>query len=299
MYPLGINMKLMKAIFSRCVITFISIISAECAGQNETSDTSHAKASALYEKGLEQVKQGLCAGDKFLIGLGKLNVRRIDQETDLKPKPIAEEGFKLIISAHDAGYADASFTFAKCLEHGILVKENYPEAIRIYRKLSALGHSNSQYELGEELIHGRLASNPSLLKTSSVDSPTDVEGFDWLLKAAESGHPNAQNAAAVCLQQGVGTVRDVKASFKWAQLSAYAGAYSGQFTLAIHYVNAEAVPQDLDRAYAWFKISSEDDEGSMIASYMKKIEPYVNHKRSSDIEAKEREEIAKNKSRSK
>ena len=98
---------------------------------------------------------------------------------------------------------------------------------------------------------------------------------------------------AVCYQRGSGTERDPNDSFKWAKLSAYAGYAGGQMTLGIHYINAEAVDQDLDVANAWFKIASDSPDVSIVRMYMQKIASHVDPKRSSAIEAQLRKEIKK------
>ena len=78
-----------------------------------------------------------------------------------------------------------------------------------------------------------------------------------------------------------------------AKLSAFAGCYAGQTTLGIHYINGDAVPQDLDVANAWLKIASEDPDGGLVSMYINKIAPYVDKKRSAEIEALIRSDLKK------
>lgn len=277
----------------RIVSVLALILTVSCAGKDDTQSISALDAKTTYEKGLSLLKGGLCASDKYVIGIRDSGARPSDDEPEFKPKPSAREGFKLISEAHKMGYQDASFIYAKAMEVGILIEKDYPASIELYRKLAEAGHVLSQYELGQELMYGSLTKDPFLFKKTGAAVRTDVEAFSWYLKAAKNGYPVAQNSVAVCYQRGSGTERDPSASFKWAKLSAYAGYAGGQMTLGIHYINAEAVDQDLDVANAWFKIASDSPDVSIVRMYMQKIASHVDPKRSSAIEAQLRKELQK------
>ena len=255
----------------------------------------NVQAKKLYERGLELLDQGLCDDDKFRIGIGKYDLRvafeHTDSQPEFKPKPIAQEGLKHIIEAYNLGSLDAGVIYAQCMENGVILPEDYPDAMDLFGKLAAAGNAASQYHLAQELMNGRLAKDRFILKRTGTSIPTDVEAFSLFLKAAESGHALAQNSVAVCYQRGVGTERDPQASFKWAKLSAYAGHEGGQVTLGIHYINGDAgAERDYDTAYAWFKIAS--DRTDLTTIYSKRIEPWVDRKKSAEIEARLRKELA-------
>lgn len=273
------------------VLRILSILALTVAAACSGANTAVMDAKANYEKGRALLNDGLCASDKYMVGISNSVTAMLDGEPDFKPKPSAQEGFKLIAEAHKRGYQDASFIYAKAMEVGILIDEDYPASIELYRKLAEAGHVLSQYELGQELMNGRLTKDRSLLKRTGTSVQTDVEAFSWFLKAAESGHPFAQNSVAVCLQRGSGTERDPKASFKWAKLSAYAGYVGGQETVGIHYINGDGVPQDLDMANAWFQIAADSPNTSMAKIYAGKIAEYVNQKRSAALEKQLRDEL--------
>ena len=273
------------------VLRILSILALTVAAACSGANTAIMDAKANYEKGRALLNDGLCASDKYMVGISNSVTAMLDGEPDFKPKPSAQEGFKLIAEAHKRGYQDASFIYAKAMEVGILIDEDYPASIELYRKLAEAGHVLSQYELGQELMNGRLTKDRSLLKRTGTSVQTDVEAFSWFLKAAESGHPFAQNSVAVCLQRGSGTERDPKASFKWAKLSAYAGYVGGQETVGIHYINGDGVPQDLDMANAWFQIAADSPNTSMAKIYAGKIAEYVNQKRSAALEKQLRDEL--------
>lgn len=273
------------------VLRILSILALTVAAACSGANTAVMDAKATYEKGRALLNDGLCASDKYMVGISNSATRMLDGEPDFKPKPSAEEGFRLITEAHKMGCYDASFIYAKAMEVGILIDEDYPASIELYRKMAEAGHVLSQYELGQELMYGRLTKDRFLLKRTGTGVQTDVEAFSWFLKAAENGYPFAQNSVAVCLQRGSGTERNPKASFKWAKLSAYAGYVGGQETVGIHYINGDGVPQDLDMANAWFKIAADSPNNSMAKIYAGKIAEYVNQKRSAALEKQLREEL--------
>lgn len=288
----GINTRSLK--IKDMVLRIVSIlalfITVSCTGKDEAKPIV-MDAKATYTKGMALLKDGLCSSDKYMIGIRDSGTLPSDDDPEFKPKLSAQEGFKLITEAHKMGYHDASFICAKAMEVGILIEADYPASIELFRKLANAGHVLSQYELGQELMYGRLTKDRFLLKRTGISVQTDVEAFSWFLKAAESGYPFAQYSVAVCLQRGSGTERDPKASFKWAKLSAYAGFVGGQETVGIHYINGDGVPQDLDMAYAWFQIAADSPNSSMVKIYAGKIAEHVNRARSAALEKQLREEL--------
>jgi TPR repeat protein len=275
------------------ILSILVLLVTACAGQDAQVSATAKNPEVLYKNGRELLNKGLCASDKYRAGISKNLTRTGPAQSDFKPNADALEGFKLISEAHSLGYPDASFVYAKCMESGILIEENFLAGIELHRKLAKAGYVPSQVHLGYELMYGRLAKDRFLFKSSGTRVSADVEAFSWYLKAAENGDPSSQNSVAVCYKNAVGTERDLAASLKWAKLSAFAGCYAGQTTLGIHYINGDAVPQDLDVANAWLKIASEDPDGGLVSMYINKIAPYVDKKRSAEIEALIRSDLKK------
>lgn len=269
---------------SRTLTILITFLTVFLAGLNAQSKPAEKNPQSLCKKGVELLEKGLCSSDKYRSGISEKLSWSNKEGTDFKPTTDALEGFKLISEAHELGYPAASFIYAKCMQSGLFIKEDFPAGIELHRKLARAGHIPSQVHLGHELMYGRLAKDRFLFKSTGTHISTDVEGFSWYLRAAESGDPSAQNSVAVCYQNAVGTDQNMTESFRWAKLSALAGSYAGQTTLGIHYINGIVVQQDLDVANAWLKIASEDSDGGMVKIYIDKIAPYVNIKRSAVIE---------------
>jgi TPR repeat protein len=278
---------------SRTLTILIFFLSVFSAGLDAQSNSAQKNPESLWKKGLELLEKGLCSSDKYRAGISEKLSWSNKEDTDFKPTVDALEGFKLIREAHELGYPAASFIYAKCMQSGIFIEENFPAGIELHRKLARAGHIPSQIHLGYELMYGRLAKDKFLFKSTGTHVSTDVEAFSWLLRAAESGDPGAQNSVAVCYQNAVGTDQNMAESLRWARLSALAGSYAGQTTLGIHYINGIAVQQDLDVSNAWLKIASEDPDGRMVKIYIDKIAPYVNKKRSAEIENQIRTSLRK------
>ncbi len=278
---------------TRNLAILIIALTALLNGLNAQNNPPAKDPQVIYKKGRELLENGLSDTDKYRAGIIKKLTWSNKEQSDFKPSATAEEGFKLISEAHELGNLDASFIYAKCMQSGIFVVENFPAGVELHRKLAKAGHVPSQVCLGYELMYGRLAKDRSLFKTSGTQVSSDVEAFSWYLKAAESGDASAQNSVAVCYQNAVGTEKNMSESFRWAKLSAMAGSYAGQTTLGIHYINGIAVQQDFDIASAWLRIALDDPDGGIVSVYINKIASYVDEKRSTEIEVQIRSMLSK------
>jgi hypothetical protein len=59
----------------------------------------------------------------------------------------------------------------------------------------------------------------------------DVEAFNWYLKAAEQGHPNAQYNLGVIYAKGRGIKPDIEEAKKWYRKAAEQGDENAQTAL--------------------------------------------------------------------
>ena len=96
-----------------------------------------------------------------------------------------------------------------------------------------LGDSNAQYRCGEAYEEGiGVKKNPEI-------------AFEWYLKAAEQGHPGAENMVGRFLKNGwAGIPVNKEEATKWYRRAAEHGHSSGQYNLAICLANGEGVSQD-------------------------------------------------------
>lgn len=102
-----------------------------------------------------------------------------------------------------AGDLDAQFRFAKCLETGCGVTQDFKAAMQWYQKAANQGHIDSQHSLGVAYAYG-------------ISVPQDFEAaFDWYKKAADQGHAEAQYWVGVSFHHGLLDEVDLVRAQKW------------------------------------------------------------------------------------
>ena len=124
--------------------------------------------------------------------------------------------------------------------------ERQTESLDALRQLAEQGDAEAQYQLGmlyrtKEYLHYKEASR-------------------WLLKAAEQGHPEAQNAAGEMLREGKKIQRNLKEAFKWFSLAAEQGDATACYNLAKAYGGGEGCKRNADLAMHWFQKAVEQGE---------------------------------------
>jgi hypothetical protein len=75
-------------------------------------------------------------------------------------------------------------------------------------------------------------------------------------KAADLGHPLAQNGLGVLYQDGLGVKKDLKEAARWFQESASRGYAFGMYNLALLYRDGAGVMRNDIEAYKWFYLAS-------------------------------------------
>jgi TPR repeat protein len=106
--------------------------------------------------------------------------------------------------------------------------------------------AEGQFELGRRLVWG--------LDGTEKD---ERAGFEWLLKAAEQGHPRAQTQVAMAYQKARGVRQDFPESAKWMRKAADQGHPKAQFELGVYYRDGRGVPADQVLALMWLLLSQE------------------------------------------
>jgi TPR repeat protein len=81
---------------------------------------------------------------------------------------------------------------------------------------------------------------------------SDVQAFDWYMKAAQAGYPEAENEVAYTYR----SEKNFSESMKWYGLAARQGSGNAMFNLGTLYYNGDGVPVDDVQAYAWFWLAS-------------------------------------------
>jgi len=111
--------------------------------------------------------------------------------------PLAEKGDKWCQSM-----------LAKTYYLGIGAPQNYPEAMKWYRKAAEKGDAAAQNSLGGMYAEGK--GTPQ----------NHAEAVKWYQRAAEQGHPGAQGTLGGLYSTGQGVARDYLQAHKWYNLAA-------------------------------------------------------------------------------
>jgi len=82
------------------------------------------------------------------------------------------------------------------------------------------------------------------------------QAFSLWRKAAEQGHPRAQNGLGVLYRDGLGTARNDSDAVKWFRESAEIGYAFGMFNLGLMYRDGRGVARDEVEAFKWLTLAS-------------------------------------------
>lgn len=104
------------------------------------------------------------------------------------------------------------------------------------------GDAEAQYKLGMNYIQG-----------SMVEKDID-KGMDWISKAADNHHLDAQlHIASMYLNGGHKVTRDVSQAVKWYELAAESGDADAQFNLGEMYQKGVGLEKSNTKAIKWFR----------------------------------------------
>jgi ankyrin repeat protein/TPR repeat protein len=79
--------------------------------------------------------------------------------------------------------------------------------------------------------------------------------FQWVSRAAEQGHSDAQFDTGVFLLDGIGTTRDPEAAVSWLKQSSEQGNTKAQNKLGSLYRDGEAVIQNFEESLRWYRLA--------------------------------------------
>lgn len=91
------------------------------------------------------------------------------------------------------------------------------------------------------------------------------DAFPIYMRLAETGDAPAQNAVGVMLQGGLGTPKNMEASFVWLKRSAEQGYTPGQANLGAAYRFGRGTPEDFQQSIQWLRKGA--NGGSPTAMY--------------------------------
>jgi len=149
----------------------------------------------------------------------------------------------LFVHAALAG-ASASDIDAQVFKGDRAYKRNdYAEALRIFRPLADQGDARAQNGLGSMYAFG-------------LGVPQSYrESAKWYLKAAEQGDSGAQFFVGDAYDRGRGLPESASEAVRWYRLSASQGNPNGQNAMCLMYYLGRGVQKDYVQAFMWCSLS--------------------------------------------
>jgi hypothetical protein len=142
-------------------------------------------------------------------------------------RPLAEEG-----------NAKAQGNLGRLYALGQGVTQDYPEAVKWFRRSADQGEAFTQFNLG--------LSN----------------AMKWYRKAADQGLSEAQFSVGSLYEHSQSITHDFREAAHWYQLAAEQGNADAEFALGEIYRDGRGVPQDNMLAYKWFRRAAENSDMS-------------------------------------
>ena len=156
--------------------------------------------------------------------------------------PEAVRNFELV-AAGPAPPKEVFHALASCYKKGQGVAADHFEAVRLWTRGAEAGDVQSQNMLGQVMSKGTCN-----LDDFEIDA---VAGYGWYKRAADAGHPAAQNQVGLSLQTGYGVAKDVDEAIKWFRRAAVQGDADAMYNLGMSYFLGVGVLQSLDAGLTW------------------------------------------------
>src|SRR5215475_5043773 len=148
-------------------------------------------------------------------------------------------------------------------------REGKPEDLRsaldCFRRSAELGYAPAQFELGMAYDATALAGIYGIPANEPVS-------FQWYLKAAEQGYPNAMSIVSMAYQMGIkGAPRDRDKAVEWYEKLARSGDAYAMLQLGLIAIQGNQIKKGAE----WLKSAAELGERSALALYSSYVEEGV------------------------
>jgi uncharacterized protein len=147
------------------------------------------------------------------------------------------------------GHAGAEFCLASQLAAGEGVAQDYTEAVKWFGLAASQGDAEAQFRLGEMLNEGRGMK------------PDHAAAATWFRKAADHGDAGAQFSLGLLYSTGQGVAKNYGDAQKWYRLAALQGNWGAQINLALLYSMGLGAPRNYPLAYMWFSVAGLSSTG--------------------------------------
>ncbi|MCK7583204.1 MAG: sel1 repeat family protein [Chromatiales bacterium] len=109
------------------------------------------------------------------------------------------------------------------------------------------GDAEAQYQLGMSFIRSAWQHSEPLAM---------IEAVDWIRKAAEQEHVNAQLMLGALYEKGRGLIQDYERAYDWYRRAARQGNALAMERLGLIFARGRGVEQDLEQAYVWLNLAA-------------------------------------------
>jgi TPR repeat protein len=120
------------------------------------------------------------------------------------------------------------------------LREGDTSALAMLRSSADAGNAESQFQLGRAYSFGA----PGLPRDDAVAA-------QWVEKAAQKGHPEAQNNMGYLYSVGFGVPKDGEKAMSWWHRSAEAQFTPAQLNLGLAFLDGKLVAKDDTKAFLW------------------------------------------------
>jgi hypothetical protein len=153
-------------------------------------------------------------------------------------QPDVGAALKWLQRAVEQGEANAQYELARMYVSGVGVSKDLAKACELYRLAAEQGHPDAQFYLSSMLHDG-----------AGMAEPNKAEAHEWLKRAADAGHADAQCAMAeTCIGQ-----RNEGEAIQWYTKAAEQGVAIAQFNLGAALVSGRGVPADKAAGTRWLE----------------------------------------------
>lgn len=164
------------------------------------------------------------------------------------------EAVKWFRKAAEGGLAEAQNNLGKMYYYGYGVPQDYNEAAKWIKKAATQGHIKAQVNLGLLYYDGQGVAQ------------SNNEAITLFTKVAERGDANAQLCLGLIYYKGEGISENYKVAAEWFAKAAEQGVAKAEFVLGVMYSEGKGVSQNYKIAAKWFTKSA--TQGVIEAQYL-------------------------------
>ncbi|MBP7114666.1 MAG: sel1 repeat family protein [Candidatus Peribacteraceae bacterium] len=95
------------------------------------------------------------------------------------------------------------------------------------------------------------------LKGTNGVAQDSAKAMEYLTKAAEQGNRDAQYNVGLAYVRGEGTAADFAKAYEWFEKAAYQDDAGAQYNMGVMIINGEGAVADPVAAYVWFRLANE------------------------------------------